>query len=67
MNFKHFYQPGTFNMQKVNSDQHFYYRAQANYGEQQVFGIKSLRRKLEDDSLAETDTHYPSTISLLTF
>lgn len=30
MNFKHFYQPGTFKMQKVNSDQHCYYRAQAN-------------------------------------
>lgn len=30
MNLKHFYQPGTFKTQKVNSAQNFYYRAQAN-------------------------------------
>lgn len=64
-------------MQKVNSAQYFYYRAQANksglsrshcgLGEQKVFGITGLTRKPGDDGLAETDTHYPSTISLFTF
>lgn len=44
-----------------------YCRSHSACGEQQVFGIKRLRRKLGDDSLAETDTHYQSTIFLLTF